>query len=309
MIFLLTNIELKEISERMIIKNKIKAGFETDLTEEQFKERALEIIRNEGLVYILTDSKEKAVKGYYFFVKEADTFRLDREYTGKIPAKDIAALEETLTAALKSRMMDIASSSDITVNKTYFHDEIILRDTIDIFNRVNGCRIVRVKPGKLNGCFSMTGMSKESFDARCADYLSKGGEIIAVTFKKNIVGAYFFERDRDELRLAEKYLINSDLETKARIEGNVRDRIMKIMLYSSFGRKQVINKCYFYDEVISRDYFSPISIWICAGIILITIDAGLAHIAGFFIALAVLLLCLFIYSFRGRKKIADMLER
>lgn len=310
MVFTDIKFDLREITAKKIINNKIKADIDTDLSEERWKEEALHILENEGAVYILTDSKEKKIKGYYFFAREAAAFRLVREYTEKIPAGDKSLVEDLLIGIIRSKMTDIATSSNTTtVNKTYFHDEIILRDSLDVFNRINGCRIVRVKPGSLRGLSSMAGIDKETLNDKVSGTLEKGGEVIAVLFKKNIIGAYFFERGNDVLRLSEKHLINSDLDTKARIEGIIRERIMKIMLYSSFGRKEVINKCYFYDEVICRDYLSPLSIWVCAGIFLITIDAGLAHVAGFFVALALLLAVLFIYGFIGRRKIASFLEK
>lgn len=310
MIFTDIKYDLREITAKKIINNKIKADIDTDLTEEEWKEEALHILENEGAVYTLTDSKEKKVKGYYFFAREADSYRLVREYTEKVSAHDKPFTDDLVIGSIQSKMADVATSSDkVTVNKTYFRDEIILRDSIDIFNRINGCRIVRVKPGSLRGLSSRMGLDKDSLVNKIAVTLGNGGEVIAVLFKKNIIGAYFFERENDVLRLSEKYLINSDLDTKARIEGIVRERIMKIMLYSSFGRKEVINKCYFYDEVICRDYLSPVSVWVCAGIILLTVNAGLAHVAGFFAALALILAVLFIYGFIGRRKIASFLKK
>lgn len=309
MIFTETKLDLKDINEKKILNNKIKARFDIDIPEEKWKEEALEALGNEGAVFIITDIKGKTIEAYYIFSKEADAFRLKREYTEKLTAHDRPIVEEDIIGCMKSKMMETSYTCNlITVNKTYFHDEIIIRDTVDVFNRANGCRIVRVKPGKLRGYSVKAGMNRDFFDNKTSETLAKGGEVIAVTFKKNIVGAYFFERENDTLRLGESFLINTDIESKARIEGCVRDRIMKIMFYSVFGRKEVINKCYFRDEVIARDYFSPASIWICAAVLIITVDAGLTHIAGFFIALAIILLGLFIGSRCGHRKIAELLN-
>lgn len=122
----------------------------------------------------------------------------------------------------------------------------------------SGCMTVRVRPGTLGDYSSGMEMDKDSFDRKTAGILAKGGEVIAVLFKKKIIGAYFFERENDSLRLAGKCLVSTDIDTGARIEGLIRRRMRRIMLSSAFGKSPPTNRTYFYDEVIMRDCISPI---------------------------------------------------
>jgi hypothetical protein len=136
--------------------------------------------------------------------------------------------------------------------------------------KVNGNRIINIgRKTNLDIDFAIE-EGKEEFKSLVSSTLDADGKVIGVIKDNTLVGAYFFDREENSLRLVKEYRTDTDPETEAKVEAEVRDLIRALAVDHNLFSSSRVNKVYFRDEILRNNDGSMIT-WILFFIILMNL--------------------------------------